>query len=99
MRRTFLVLAAAAILAAAAPLGAQQGPGSDPARRGAERPPLPERAAPGRPGGEPVPARPAQLSPDERRQLRRDISDHGREIYPPRPAPKGDRPAPRPPGQ
>ena len=28
--------------------------------------------------------RPQRLSPDERRQLRRDIQDAGREIYPPR---------------
>jgi hypothetical protein len=95
----FLVLATAVTLAAAAPVEAQPGPAPDAARRGADRPAVPERAAPGRPVGEPVPARPAQLSPDERRQLRRDISDHGREIYPPRPAPKGDRPASRPPGQ
>lgn len=95
----FLVLTAAVTLAAAAPLEAQPGSAPDPARRGADRPPVPERVGPGRPGAEPVPARPAQLSPDERRQLRRDISDHGREIYPPRPAPKGDRPVPRPPGQ
>lgn len=48
------------------------------ARRNAERPapPRDERRA--------EPVRPDRLSPDERRQLRRDVRDANREIYPAR---------------
>lgn len=47
-------------------------------RRGAGDPRQDERGA-----GEQ--ARPGQLSPEERRQLRRDIREHGREVYRDRP--------------
>lgn len=49
-----------------------------PPQRGTADPRQGERGA-----GEP--ARPGQLSPEERRQLRRDIREHGREVYQERP--------------
>jgi hypothetical protein len=56
----------------------------------------------GTPPGQPVPTRqaerppperqhPERLSPEERRQLRRDIEQHGREIYPDPRRGRGDR--------
>jgi hypothetical protein len=90
MKRGFIVAATLGLLIGGGPGWAQPGQGAEPGRRDANSQPPQER------GAKP-PARPAQLTPDERRQLRRDISDHGREIYPQqRPAPKAD---PRDPGQ
>lgn len=52
----------------------QKGPGPGPYQAPARQ------ADHGEPGG--PPGRGAGLSPEERRQLRRDIEQHGREIYP-----------------
>jgi len=78
--RTILAVAGVlAVLSAAWPVAAQQVP---PDRRA-------ERAGP--PQGKPMPQprhagslegmRSDEMSPDERRQLRRDIYDHGRDVY------------------
>jgi len=79
-----------ALFAAAAGAFAQEPPRppgpppgvSGPPSAPAANPPLP--MAPPR-GGDQVTGRPAgwpeRMSPDERRQLRRDINEHGREIY------------------
>jgi hypothetical protein len=57
-------------------------------RRGAY-PPQGEPGAgergPGVPPGATVPRRPGQLTPEERQQLRRDIREHGRDVYRERP--------------
>lgn len=58
-----------------------------------ERQHVPQRELPRRGAGDPrqdergagEQARPGQLSPEERRQLRRDIREHGREVYRDRP--------------
>jgi hypothetical protein len=63
--------------------GQGQGPGP---QRGADRPP-PQRDTRGAPEGDR-----GRMSPDERRQLRRDIQDAGKDIY--HPARQGS-PAPR----
>ena len=66
-----------------APAWAQQGP---PGGRGMEQP-MPQRQMPQRDGQGPnadrrgMPQQRDRLTPDERRDLRRDISKHGREIY------------------
>jgi hypothetical protein len=91
MRRTVVkgLVAAllAALLAAVWPAWAQQGPGPQ-GRRGMDRPmpqhpmPPPDRGWQGRPGdAQGEHRRGPMMSPEERRQLRRDISNHGRDIY------------------
>ena len=63
------------------------GPGTPPGR-GAERPQREEwRERPGRmePGQAPERREQNGLSPDERRELRRQIRDHGRDLYRERP--------------
>ncbi len=68
-----------AMLLASWPAAAQQGP---PDRR-AERPGPPEgrpMPQPRRTGSMERP-RPDEMSPEARRQLRRDIYDHGRDVY------------------
>jgi len=76
----------ATLLLSAVPGHAQQGGGN---RRGMDRPmrqappPQREQMPPrdfGNNHGAQDPRR-GQLSPEERRQLRRDISDHGRDVY------------------
>ncbi len=59
--------------------GAEQAP-----RRGADRP-MPQRDM-----RAPDEADRGRMSPDERRQLRRDIQDAGKEIYRPAPQGRGD---------
>lgn len=80
MRRMAVIALAGALLAAAASGHAQQSPGrhADHAKPTRPAPPPgrdPRNVGPGQPGA------PAHLTPEERRQLRRDISDHGRDIY------------------
>lgn len=84
------------VLTASLPAQAQQ-PGREQPRRfqrfQQERPQQPQRELPRRGAGDPrqdergagEPSRPGQLSPEERRQLRRDIREHGREVYRDRP--------------
>jgi hypothetical protein len=87
MKRILVTAGLAAALAAAWPSAAQQGP--PPGRRAADRPqpmrPQPpppqqqqQREFPGREAQDP---RRAGMTPDERRQLRRDITDHGHDVY------------------
>ena len=84
-----MVMAALAVLfAGAVPAWAQPGPGPGPqGRRGMDRPmpqrqmPPPDRGWQGQPGNMQGGPHRGQMSPEERRQLRRDISDHGRDIY------------------
>jgi hypothetical protein len=85
MKRWVIMAALAAMLATAWPSYAQPGP---PGRR-ADRPypgpyqgqpmPPPQRSYERREEG--PPGRRQPLSPEERRQLRRDIEDTGRDIY------------------
>jgi hypothetical protein len=90
MKRLVIMAAMAAALVGAAGTGyAQPGPGPGGGRRGMEPPTrpmpppqrdhqMPQRDFRGDPGHDP---RRGQLSPEERRQLRRDIGDHGRDVY------------------
>jgi hypothetical protein len=90
MHRIGIMIGLAAALAAAWPSHAQQGP--PPGRRAMERqqpmPPMrpmpPQRESPARPADfrdRDMEPRRQSMTPDERRQLRRDITDHGREVY------------------
>ena len=76
------ILAVAGILAALLgtwPAVAQQDP---PDRRAARSGPAEERPMPpARRVGSMERPRPDQMTPEERQQLRRDIYDHGREVY------------------
>ncbi|MBM3346785.1 MAG: hypothetical protein FJY55_09875 [Betaproteobacteria bacterium] len=79
---TYLLVALLALLASTAPASAEQ---RGPMRR-AERPP--DNALGPRPADQrglgPPPRQanwPGQMSPEERRQLRRDIDEHGRDLY------------------
>lgn len=85
MKRIVAMIAIATLLAAAWPSYAQPGP---PGRRAADkqsmRPaPPPQREPPGRDARdrEREQSRRASMSPEERQQLRRDIGDHGRDVY------------------
>ena len=86
MRRTVILALAATLLVGAWPAWAQPGQGPQ-GRRGMDRP-MPQRQMPpadrggqGQPGNAQGGPHRGQLTPEERRQLRRDISDHGRDIY------------------
>jgi len=100
MKRLVLIAGIAAALAAAVPAHAQPAPGPGGGGRGMEPPARPLPQPP--PQRDPMPpqrdfhgGRDAQdprrghMSPEERRQLRRDIGDHGRDVY------RGRRPPPR----
>jgi hypothetical protein len=86
MKRLLIMASIATLLMSAAPGYAQQGGGN---RRGMDRPmrqapPPPQQQMPQRDFRNDRDAqdpRRGQLSPEERRQLRRDISDHGRDVY------------------
>jgi hypothetical protein len=86
MNRLLIIACMATLLAAAWPGHAQQPPPGG-GRRGMEQPmrPMPpqrEQTPPQRDfQGGPQDPRRGQMSPDERRQLRRDIGDHGRDVY------------------
>lgn len=87
-----MVLAGAAFFAALAlPVQAQQGQGGGArfARPGPARP-APPQQIPARDAGmqQAMPQRDPRMTPDERRQLRRDVHDHGRDIYRDRSAPR-----------
>ena len=84
MKRIILIAGLAATLAAVSPAFAQSGAQG---RRATERPPPPpaQPLPPARPADlrerdKETPRR-ATMTPDERRDLRRDIRDHGREVY------------------
>jgi hypothetical protein len=81
MRRILTIAGLAAALGAAWPAAAQPGPPP----RESDRPQPVQPAPPGRPadlrGREAEPPRRATMTPEERRDLRRDIRDHGQEVY------------------
>ena len=87
MKRLLIMASIVTLLVSAVPGYAQQGGGGG--RRGMDRPmrqaPPPQREQmpprdPRSDRGAQDPRR-GQLSPEERQQLRRDISDHGRDVY------------------
>jgi len=82
MKRIMAIAGLAAALAAAWPAFAQTGPQG---RRATDRPPPTQPMPPARPTDlrerdKETPRR-ATMTPDERRDLRQDIRDHGREVY------------------
>ena len=85
MKRLVVMATLATLVAAAWPAWAQPGPGQS-GRRGMDRQmpqrpmgPPPERGWQ-RPDGEGMQRR-GMMTPEEREKLRRDIGDHGRDIY------------------
>jgi hypothetical protein len=86
MKRLVVMTSFAMLLAAAWPAGAQPGQGQG-GRRGMDpsmpqRPmgPPPERGWQ-RPDGQGMQHRRGMMSPEEREKLRRDIDQHGRDVY------------------
>jgi hypothetical protein len=83
MKRIMIIAGLAAAIAAAWPAFAQ--PRSQQGSRGVERPDSLQPTPPSRPadmrGQDREPPRKAVMTPEERRDLRRDIRDHGREVY------------------
>jgi hypothetical protein len=80
MKRIVIIAGLAAAVAAAWPAFAQPGP---PQGRGAadrSQPLPPSRPADAR-ERDASPPRKATMTPEERRDLRRDIRDHGRDVY------------------
>ncbi len=69
--------AVALILFASLPAAAQQGQGGRGVGRGAPGRPAPPQQVPARDTAN----RDARMTPEQRRQLRRDVHDHGRDIY------------------
>jgi hypothetical protein len=82
MKRMMAIAGLAAALAAAWPALAQTG---SQGRRAMDRPPAQPLPPPSRPADlrerDRESPRKATMTPDERRDLRRDIRDHGREVY------------------
>ena len=82
--RTLIALGAAVlILLASLPAAAQQGQGGRGIERGAPGRPTPPQQVPARDGTwqHRDATRDSRMSPEQRRQLRRDVHDHGRDIY------------------
>lgn len=77
----------ALILLASLPAAAQQGQGSRGLGRGAPGRPTPPQQVPARDTTNREANRDARMTPEQRRQLRRDVVDHGRDIYGGRPKP------------
>ena len=75
--------AVALILLASLPAAAQQGQGSRGIGRGAPGRPTPPQQVPARDAAwqSREANRDARMTPEQRRQLRRDVHDHGRDIY------------------
>ncbi len=71
------------ILLASLPAAAQQGQGARGMERGAPGRPTPPQQLPARDGASQNrdANRDARMTPEQRRQLRRDVHDHGRDIY------------------
>ena len=75
--RLLIALGAVALmLLASLPVAAQQGQGGRGIGRGAPGRPTPPQQVPARDAN-----RDARMTPEQRRQLRRDVHDHGRDIY------------------
>jgi len=68
------------ILLTSLPVAAQQGQGSRGIGRGAPGRPTPPQQVPARDANRDA-NRDARMTPEQRRQLRRDVHDHGRDIY------------------
>ncbi|MBE0626561.1 MAG: hypothetical protein IH606_17310 [Burkholderiales bacterium] len=94
---TILCLGLIAAGSAGPALAARHGEGMGFSRLFQARPPASdrereaERSAPGRETRGADEAERSRMNPDERRQLRRDIQDAGRDIYRPAPQRSGDR--------
>jgi len=71
----------ALIVLASLPAAAQQGQGSRGLGRGAPGRPTPPQQVPARDTANREANRDARMTPEQRRQLRRDVHDHGRDIY------------------
>jgi len=67
----------ALVVLASLPAAAQQGQGGRGVGRGAPGRPAPPQQVPARDTAN----RDARMTPEQRRQLRRDVHDHGRDIY------------------
>jgi hypothetical protein len=87
MKRLLIMASIATLLVSAVPSYAQQQGGGG-GRRGMDRPPMRQAPPPQQPQmpqrdfrNDAQDPRRGQLSPEERRQLRRDIGDHGRDVY------------------
>jgi hypothetical protein len=82
MKRLLLIAGLAAALAATWPAFAQD---NSQGRRASPAPAPPAAPPPGRPADlrerDRAPPSRTTMTPDERRDLRRDIRDHGREVY------------------
>ncbi|HMG61250.1 MAG TPA: hypothetical protein VK583_16085 [Burkholderiales bacterium] len=72
--------AVALILLTSLPAAAQQGQGGRGIGRGAPGRPTPPQQVPARDANRDA-NRDARMTPEQRRQLRRDVHDHGRDIY------------------
>ena len=77
MRFLIALGAVALILLASLPAAAQQDQGNRGLGRGAPGRPTPPQQVPARD----TTNRDARMTPEQRRQLRRDVHDHGRDIY------------------
>ena len=79
----FLIAAGAValILLASLPAEAQQGQGNRGLGRGAPGRPTPPQQVPARDTTNRDANPDARMTPEQRRQLRRDVHDHGRDIY------------------
>ncbi len=73
--------AVALMLLASLPAAAQQGQGGRGIGRGAPGRPTPPQQVPARDTTNRDANRDARMTPEQRRQLRRDVHDHGRDIY------------------
>jgi hypothetical protein len=84
MKRLLIMASIVTLLTAAWPGHAQQPPPGG-GRRGMDQPapmrPMPPPQRDQMPPRDAQDPRRGQLTPDERRQLRRDIGDHGRDVY------------------
>ncbi len=83
MKTFLLVLGSTALFLASLSAMAQHGGGGARAGRAGPARPVPPQQAPMRNAGlqNPNPQRDPRMTPEERRQLRRDVHDHGRDIY------------------
>jgi hypothetical protein len=98
MKRMVIMATLATLLAATWPAWAQPGPGPG-GRRGMDRGDMPQRPTGPPPergwqrrDGEGMQHRRGMMTPEEREKLRRDIGQHGRDIYR---DPRRDQPGPR----
>ncbi len=81
MRFLIALGAVALILFASLPAEAQQDQGGRERGRGAPGRPTPPQQVPARDVTGQNANRDARMTPEQRRQLRRDVHDHGRDIY------------------